>query len=441
MIRRLLSPTILFLLVLPLIVGCPQSRAPVEAVDGGKSKAKEAEPAVPDNPETLAMIEQSIAKTTTDENGNVTSVDFTDISVTDAQVPLLAGLPKLQKIRLWGDLITDNVFSELVKLKSVVDVGLENTAISDTGLQNLEKMPQVRTVYLRRNTYLTDAAFEVFPKMPKLTAIICIYHNITDQALLTVKDLVKLRVLDVRGCVEFSDAGFLALSKLTNLEQVKMRNCASFSNQGMAFFDSTPKLKGLVLEDIPIQAEGLAHIKGAKNMTELVLMRTRVDDEALANLADMPKLKTLSVRDSPVHGDGLKYIANAKELSSLNLAETAVGDEGIAHIAGLSKLTTLDLWNTKVTDAAMDTVGKLTSLTKLVLDETAITDAGIAKLEGLPLKQLYMSKLQITDAAIESLKKIKTLESIDLSFCGQISADAVNDLKAALPNVNVFGVQ
>ena len=178
MIRRLLSPAklsaavpcLLLILAISFITGCPQPRIAGNGNGGNAAKAKD-EPVVPDSEEALAVINEVGARTVKDDNGNITSADFSDLAVRDDQVPLLAGLPKLKKLRLWGSLITDGVFDELVKLESVVDVGLANTEITDAGLQNLEKMPQLRTVFLRRNTYLSDDAFDVFPKLPKLSLL------------------------------------------------------------------------------------------------------------------------------------------------------------------------------------------------------------------------------------------------------------------------------
>ena len=100
----------------------------------------------------------------------------------------------------------------------------------------------------------------------------------------------------------------------------------------------------------------------------------------------------------------------------------------------MTKLTTLDLWNTQVSDAGMESVAKLKNLTTLVLDGTQVSDAGIKHLEGLSLKKLFMQSCQITDEAIESLKKIKTLESMDIQYCVQLSEDGVADLRKAFPD-------
>ena len=56
----------------------------------------------------VAKIKQLGGKTTLDAAGRVVKVDLMDIEVTDADVQLVASLPDLQWLRLWGAGITDD---------------------------------------------------------------------------------------------------------------------------------------------------------------------------------------------------------------------------------------------------------------------------------------------------------------------------------------------
>jgi len=61
---------------------------------------------------------------------------------------------------------------------------------------------------------------------------------------------------------------------------------------------------------------------------------------------------------------------------------------------------------TKVTDAGMDTIAKMTSLESLNLYGTEVTDAGLQKLATLPqLKKLFVWRSKVTPAGIQELKK------------------------------------
>ena len=86
----------------------------------------------------------------------------------------------------------------------------------------------------------------------------------------------------------------------------------------------------------------------------------------------------------------------------------------------------------------MSSVAQLTNLKWLSLEQTAVTDTGIAELEGLQqLETLLLNGITITDAALESLKKLKSLRLLDLTYCDELSQGAVNELRAALPNTQV----
>ncbi|MFM2297885.1 MAG: hypothetical protein RL117_1592, partial [Verrucomicrobiota bacterium] len=66
----------------------------------------------------------------------------------------------------------------------------------------------------------------------------------------------------------------------------------------------------------------------------------------------------------------------------------------------------LRLSETKITDAGMDTIAKMASLESLNIFGTAVTDAGLQKIAALPqLKRLYLWQSKVTPAGIEELKK------------------------------------
>ena len=71
----------------------------------------------------------------------------------------------------------------------------------------LKKLPQLKSLNLRRSTYMTDAGLACIKEMPNLQYLSLLYNNITNDGLAQLKGLSKLKMLDLRGCVQISDAG------------------------------------------------------------------------------------------------------------------------------------------------------------------------------------------------------------------------------------------
>lgn len=116
---------------------------------------------------------------------------------------------------------------------------------------------------------------------------------------------------------------------------------------------------------------------------------------------------------------GVKFeLDGDDEVIGVDAVETPIPDAGLAYLTRFDRLRTLQLSGTAITDAGLDSVGKLTSLEQLYLDQTEVTDAGIAKLAGLEqLDLLILEGTRVTGGCLDTLKKLPALRTISLSRC------------------------
>lgn len=101
-------------------------------------------------------------------------------------------------------------------------------------------------------------------------------------------------------------------------------------------------------------------------------------------------------------------------------------DEGLKKLASLQNLKRLNLFfNEQITDAGMEHLKGLTTIEELTLNNTGVSDAGIAELKGLTgLKKLHLSGVsRLTDAAAATINGFAELE--DLSLPSTITAKGV----------------
>lgn len=115
------------------------------------------------------------------------------------------------------------------------------------------------------------------------------YHlaqgKITDEALVPVKDLTRLAILNLRG-TEVTDAGLANLAGLTTLTR-------------------------LHLEKTKVTDVGLAHLKGLVNLEYLNIYGTEVTDAGLVQLEGLAKLKKLYVWQTKVTDAGVMKLKTA----------------------------------------------------------------------------------------------------------------------------------
>lgn len=137
---------------------------------------------------------------------------------------------------------------------------------------------------------------------------------------------------------------------------------------------------------------GFAALATMPALRGLAVSCKHVDDAALSALPSFPALRGLMPMD--VSDDGFRHVGRCERLEDLWCMYCRdTGDAATGHISGLSGLKTYYAGKTKITDATLEILGRMTSLEKLEFWETAgITDAGIAALAKLPrLREISIS--------------------------------------------------
>ena len=104
---------------------------------------------------------------------------------------------------------------------------------------------------------------------------------------------------------------------------------------------------------------------------------------------------------------GFKKLAPVtSQFVTVDLSATKITDQGVAQLGSSKNLRLIRLAETSVTDAVIDTLLKIPSLESINLYGTKVTDAGVSKLAALThLKRLYLWQTAVTPDAIKTLKE------------------------------------
>ena len=139
--------------------------------------------------------------------------------------------------------------------------------------------------------------------------------------------------------------------------------------------------------------------------SQLVHMLT---DEELKQIDfhQFPQLTELSFWNVPITAEGLAHIGELRQLTALGLAGTPTTDAGLAELASLTKMERLNLGDTKITDAGLVHLRDMSNLDSLWLRNTAITDAGLKELHRhKQLKYIGLKGTLVTPKGREELQK------------------------------------
>ena len=134
---------------------------------------------------------------------------------------------------------------------------------------------------------------------------------ITDDTPLNLKALTNLKSISLGSlCLQESDWAFLG--DLSQLEQLKLYNCNACSENGLRYIKDLTKLKSLDIQATTItDGNGLALLGGLKRLGRIRLTG-RITDSALARMPSLPLLQMFDVTtDVPIQA---KTIARLEQM-------------------------------------------------------------------------------------------------------------------------------
>jgi beta-lactamase regulating signal transducer with metallopeptidase domain/Leucine-rich repeat (LRR) protein/5-hydroxyisourate hydrolase-like protein (transthyretin family) len=200
--------------------------------------------------------------------------------------------------------------------------------------------------------------------------------KMTDTGLEHLKGLPQLRSLNLFAAIRVTDAGLVNLDGLSQLRTLNLMS-TKVTDEGLKHLKGLSQLQSLNLIETPIGDAGLVNLKGLTQLQTLDLACSEVTDAGLAHLAGLTHLQTLRMSCPKTTDAGLVFLEGLTELQLLSVSGMQVTDAGLAHLEGLKTLKSLTLGYTKVTDAGLAHLKGLTQLKMLSLMDTSVTDAGL----------------------------------------------------------------
>jgi internalin A len=117
--------------------------------------------------------------------------------------------------------------------------------------------------------------------------------SLSDVGLAQLEQLTKLTSLDLSG-THLTDAGLAHLRGLTGLAALDI-STSQVTDAGLVHLNGLVKLSSLRLNDTHVSDVGLAHLKGLKNLSYLDLNGTRVTDVGVQELQQaLPDLRIIN---------------------------------------------------------------------------------------------------------------------------------------------------
>ena len=241
----------------------------------------------------IAAFVRKGGRVTVDDDGNVTSLYFSDTVFSSADLAHFAAFPKLRELNFATCDVDDAIWPYLRGMSDLESMTLWRAAITDNGMENLRHFPKLKSLDIRQ-TPVGDSGLAHVAQLKSLEILELLGTRITGAGLLHVRGLTNLKEL---GLVQTSvdDAGLKLIRGSTGLTELSLEG-SDITNDGLVHVGQLTNLKLLTIHNTAITERGLVHLEGLTNLRTFYLC-VPVTEVGLRSLKKMTKLDDLYIGD------------------------------------------------------------------------------------------------------------------------------------------------
>lgn len=221
-------------------------------------------------------------------------------------------------------------------------------------------------------------------------------------------------------------------------QQLQQSSVQQLRQLGATVFEEGQVVKEVNANGTRISNDQMQWLGTFREMTDLSLERTHINDQGIARLTRLPKLEWLNLYQCPVGDETLEHLQKFKQLQHLPIGESRVTDAGLKYLKHHTQLQYLGLRGNQITDEGLRELSSLTKLKGLHLGQTKISEAGLKHLKSLSkLERLWLDDTDIGDAGVDDLVGFTRLKELHVGNTN-ISEEGFQKLQQSLPRCRLF---
>jgi hypothetical protein len=265
-----------------------------------------------------------------------------NLRITDAGMAHVAGMKRLERLKLPPVGVGDEGMAHLRRLKNLEELWGPVLGVTDDGLKSLSRMDSLRV--LRIGGYdVTDEGVAEIGKMAGLTSLDLYAGPLTGEGLAQLSTLKSLTRLNLTS-LDIPLSGITALNEMGALTDLRVsRLVQDVSEMDLADLGDLERLRIEIQESLVSRPLDLSSLRDATKLQHLSIKAKQgvIDDANAAYLADLTSLASLEVRGrSDLTDEGLSHFSNLHRLDSLSVSGNFT-DDGLQHLEGLERATSM----------------------------------------------------------------------------------------------------
>jgi hypothetical protein len=274
-------------------------------------------------------------------------IDMTQAQMTTGGIALLSKFPSLKSVKLDSVMsLKAGAFQGLGNAKTLTHVSVSRTLMNAQDLAAITQLPELQVLGMNSSKGVSAAGFAALANAKKLS-VLDISATLSGDSVTPTLARLPITKLEIYSTA-FTDQGLAQVAQIATLQELNV-SFTRVTGNGFKVFRNH-NLKSLSAGSTKFGVEGLAAIKGMKNLETLVLYQAGLVGtlKQMNVFGTFPNLKHLNLGKNGISDLGLKSLfVRCRELETLNISHhLMVTNNGLVFLKNLKKLKTLDVTNT-----------------------------------------------------------------------------------------------
>ncbi|WP_425396509.1 hypothetical protein [Aeoliella sp.] len=217
---------------------------------------------------------------------------------------------------------------------------------ADVGsLVSISRLENLETLHLSRGYRLGASDGEAIASLPKLKELVLWHVHLEPGSLADLGRLENLGSLDIYNGASLSTADAKAIGALPNLETLKLRECRKGAGADFSHLKNLKKLRTLDLSGIHGLSDGdMSMAQGMVSLEKLTLERNSgVSDAGIAKWHQATNLRELWIQKLNMDGSGFIGWPSSHGIESIYIEGTSIDDDGLKALSRLQNVQSLDI--------------------------------------------------------------------------------------------------
>jgi hypothetical protein len=249
-------------------------------------------------------------------------MEFEGPGFTDDSLRAMRNLDGIQMLALWDTAVTDKGCRELLRASALVEASITSDTLSGHVLEILAQLPALRSLQIHRGPKIGDDGLRYLRGCVGLRELYLKETAVTDRGLIEIGKLPQVWSLMLHDTA-ISDEGCAALAGMQQLSLLGLMR-TRVAGHGLAALRDNEHFS-INLDNTPATDEGvIALAQRLSNLKSISLDETGVGDSAARALAKLPHLDFVKLSHTKVTDEGLSAFSGHPSLELIGIKGCAI---------------------------------------------------------------------------------------------------------------------